>query len=148
MDLLPCPFCGAKPPYVELIKVFVRDDGQPDSWAENKKNRWQVGCGPCAAHSAVCKSEGEAVAHWNVRHEPARYDPLHQSWQTATREQIHLSASADERAVTFSLDVPSLDVVRHRAVLEAVGFLRDLLGDGWLVGLGTPKLATAPQVAS
>lgn len=62
--------------------------------------------------------------------------------------EIHLSASADERAVTFSLDVPSLDVVRHRAVLEAVGFLRDLLGDGWLVGLGTPKLATAPQVAS
>lgn len=60
---------------------------------------------------------------------------------------VHLSAQADDRSVTFGLDAPSLDVVRHRAVLDAVNFLREQLGDGWLVGLGTPKLATVPQVA-
>lgn len=61
--------------------------------------------------------------------------------------EVHLSATADERSVTFGLDVPSLDVVRHKAVLEAVDHLRALLGDGWLVGLGCPKLASVPHVA-
>ena len=65
VKLLPCPFCGATEPYISVEKVIVNPDG--DSWADNGKHRFQVCCGPCATHSAVCKNETQAVDYWNRR---------------------------------------------------------------------------------
>lgn len=60
-NLLPCPFCGRKPPYVEMVEVF----------SAGKAPRWQVWCSSgCDARSTVCGSPGEAAAFWNARPAP------------------------------------------------------------------------------
>lgn len=50
---------------------------------------------------------------------------------------ILLRMDSRERPPEFTLSCPSLKVVEHEARLDAVAFLRRLLGEDWLVGIGT-----------
>ena len=67
--------------------------------------------------------------------------------ETSERElryplEILLSMDVEERGIFFTLTCPTLDAVLHQARLDAVGYLRTLLGEGFLVGLG--DIATTP----
>ena len=61
--LLPCPFCGAVEPQIEVVKEYM----VKDSWTDDGHNRFYVGCGPCATSTARHKNEANAIAQWNTR---------------------------------------------------------------------------------
>lgn len=56
--------------------------------------------------------------------------------------EILLSMDVEDSGIFFTLTCPTLDAVLHQARLDAVGYLRTLLGEGFLVGLG--DIATTP----
>jgi hypothetical protein len=59
---------------------------------------------------------------------------------------LHLAVEPGTGGVTFELEAPGLPVVRHAALLDAVAYLRELLGEDWLVGLGELKVVAVPTV--
>lgn len=60
--------------------------------------------------------------------------------------EVLLRVSTRNKQPHFTLLCPSLDVIRHNARLDAVAYLRRLLGDGWLVGLGDFGHQSVPDV--
>lgn len=50
--------------------------------------------------------------------------------------EILLSMDVEDSGIFFTLTCPTLDAVLHQARLDAVGYLRALLDEGFLVGLG------------
>lgn len=70
--------------------------------------------------------------------------------ETSAREllyslEILLAMDVDEKTgITFTLTCPSLERVLHEARLDAVGYLRTLLGGEFLVGLGDLGTAVVP----
>lgn len=52
-----------------------------------------------------------------------------------------------EGGPVFRLECPSLPVVQREAALAAVGHLRDLLGEAYLVGVGSAAFVTVPVVS-
>lgn len=62
--------------------------------------------------------------------------------------EIHLRVIVEQgRPPAFELSCPNLEVVVRGARLDAVAWLRHLLGDGFLVGLGDLKLTSVPVVS-
>lgn len=61
--------------------------------------------------------------------------------------EILVWMNADGGAVAFTLSAPGLPLIMHQARLDAVAYLRSLLNDGFLVGLGTAKLRTVPKIS-
>jgi Lar family restriction alleviation protein len=125
--LKPCPFCGQKPPYVSMEEVFVR-------WDENEKSRWQVVCGQCATHSAVCRSEAEALAHWNTRVEPKDLQ-VEREWTAAlsadSKHQIQ-QLDAIATALGISQRTDNTDLTAHvRALREQLDIRRDPAHPSW-----------------
>jgi len=62
--------------------------------------------------------------------------------------EVHLAVNPGENAITFELEFPAIAVVEHQALLDAVTFLTDELGEEWLVGLGTLAVTAVPQVVT
>lgn len=60
--------------------------------------------------------------------------------------EVHIAVDPD--AVTFTLEIPNAEVVKHAALLDAATYLRDQLGQDWLVGLGALKVAPIPTIAA
>jgi hypothetical protein len=62
--------------------------------------------------------------------------------------EVHLHLQVrDNAGPLFELACPNLDVVLREARLDAVAWLRHLLGAEFLVGLGDLKLNSVPVVA-
>lgn len=59
---------------------------------------------------------------------------------------ILLSMDVTDKGAQFTLSCPALPIHLHRARLDAVAYLRRLLAEGFLVGLGDLKLADVPVV--
>lgn len=70
---------------------------------------------------------------------------LHGPPDAAYDLEVHLSVIEVNAGVAFALDCPGLAVVRHQAVIDVATFLQELLGDAWLVGLGTLNSKPEPK---
>lgn len=55
LDLLPCPFCGAK---ADQNPIFI---------VHNEYGKWWIRCGCCAAEGPWAKSRSGACGGWNRR---------------------------------------------------------------------------------
>lgn len=60
---------------------------------------------------------------------------------------VHLRMQVVSGRPRFALSCPGLDVTQHKARLDAVAFLRRLLGDAWLVGMGVFQLGDVPSAS-
>jgi hypothetical protein len=61
--------------------------------------------------------------------------------------ELLLSVNASDKGVTFKLDAPAYKVVELQALVDAVVYLRELLGEEWLVGLGRLQTEAVPLLS-